>query len=328
MKKIVLIFGFALLLFAALGANPAVAQTSAQAGTSYFVRANGNDANNGTSENTPFKTLAKAVEAASKSAVKKITVIGKLGDVSVEIKDSGETEILITGKQNPSEQEKAVISAAKDKNGLRIVGKSNIRFEYITFTDSTWSMIVIVDGPVVTFTDGVIVTGNSAGQGAGLHIKKSTVRLTGNAQIINNLADSGGGIFIFDNSTLIVEGNALIASNKAGQRNGGGLNVQDSKITIQGNVRIIDNVAAQTGGGINLAGENGSTAVIGGNVIISGNKAVQGGGVVIWDDCSVTVADNARISGNTAISGGDVQLAGGSLIRNGGTVTNVSDGLQ
>ena len=72
---------FAVLL-AACGSSPARSQA---AGASYFVRADGSDSNAGTSEDAPFKTLAKALDAASKTSVKTITVIGTLvGETSTE----------------------------------------------------------------------------------------------------------------------------------------------------------------------------------------------------------------------------------------------------
>jgi hypothetical protein len=40
---------------------------------SYYVSANGNDKNDGRSEDAPFKTFAKAVDAALKGTVKTVT---------------------------------------------------------------------------------------------------------------------------------------------------------------------------------------------------------------------------------------------------------------
>jgi len=100
--------------------------------TSYFVRANGNDNNSGTTEDKPLKTLAKAVEVASKSKVKKITVIGTLVGATV-IDNSGTDEILITGKVNASNIEKAVLTTlTKDTYTIRITGNSKIKLEYLT----------------------------------------------------------------------------------------------------------------------------------------------------------------------------------------------------
>jgi ABC-type glycerol-3-phosphate transport system substrate-binding protein len=80
MRKIALVLGFALLLFAACGSAPSSKTSDLTGVTSYYVRADGNDKNTGTSEDSPFKTLTKALEAAEKTSVKKITVIGTLVD--------------------------------------------------------------------------------------------------------------------------------------------------------------------------------------------------------------------------------------------------------
>jgi len=324
-KKLILVLGIALLLFTACSSAPTQAQVVRTVDltgvTSYYVRANGNDSNMGTSEDTPFQTLERAVSAASTTTVKKITIIGQINNVAIEITNSGETEILITGKQNPSEQEKAVIRAATNRNCLTIQGKSNIRFEYITFTGANWPKFVCSNGATITLANGAVITENigtsNGGTGLGMFIyDNSTVLLTGNTQIINNRnISSGGGIFIQD-SVLVVEGDVLIASNTTTQRNGGAINAQSSKVTITGNAQIINNTAGGTGGGITLAGTNGSSLTIGGNAVISGNRATEGGGVIVWGDSTVTILDNARITSNTATSyGGGVQLNGGRIIQ-------------
>ena len=291
----------------------------------YYVKIDGNDSNNGLMETAPFKTLAKAVSVASSSAIKTITVLGQLGDVATQIIDSGEAEILITGKSNSPEQEKAfLVTATGLPRFVHIIGKSKIRFEYITFTGGKANMLVVEDGAVVTLADGVVVTGNSAGTGGGVYADRGTIYLKGNAQITKNDANSGGGLFIQNNSTLVVEDNAAISSNRARMRNGGAINAQSGcTIIIRGSAKIVDNEAVQTGGGLCLAGNPpAAVAAIGGNAVISGNKASAGGGVVIWNDASLTITENAAITSNTATEqggGGILQL--GILKQEGGSIT-------
>ena len=50
--------------------------------TSYYVKATGNDANDGLTDATPFQTLAKAVDMAKHGGIKTITVIGTLDETS------------------------------------------------------------------------------------------------------------------------------------------------------------------------------------------------------------------------------------------------------
>jgi hypothetical protein len=297
-------------------------------GDTYYVKIAGNDSNNGLTEATPFKTLEKAVSVASNSSIKKITVLGRLGDVATKIVNSGETEIFITGKPNSSEQEKAfLITVTGLPRFVVITGKSKIRFEHITFTGGKRNMLVVEDGAVITLADGVVVTGNSAGTGAGVYADNGTIYLKGNAQVTDNDANSGGGFFIQNNSTLVVEDDVIISFNRAVARNGGAINAQGGcTIMIRGNAKIVDNEAGQTGGGLSLAGDApGAVATIGGNVVISGNKALAGGGVAIWDNASLTITENMTITSNTATEqggGGVLQL--GVLKQEGGNITGNS----
>jgi predicted outer membrane repeat protein len=294
----------------------------------YYVKIAGNDSNDGLTEAAPFKTLSKAVSVASISSIKKITVLGRLGDVATEIVDSGETEILITGKPNSSEQEKAVLVTATGlPRFVLITGKSRIRFEYMTFTGGKRSMLVVEDGAEVTLADGVVVAENSGNTGAGVYADNGTIYLKGNAQITKNDANSGGGFFIQNNSTLVVEDDVVISSNRALVRNGGAINAQSGcTIMIRGNAKIVDNEAGQTGGGLSLAGDTpGAVATIGGNAVISGNRAPAGGGVVIWDNASLTITENATITANTATEqGGGGILKVGQLKQEGGSITGNS----
>src|SRR5574344_1526923 len=75
---------------------------------SYYVSAKGNDdANNGRSETSAFKTIKRAIEVASQGAIKRITIIGTLSQTSEGgssqdtvflIAYNGKTELTITGK--------------------------------------------------------------------------------------------------------------------------------------------------------------------------------------------------------------------------------------
>jgi hypothetical protein len=143
-------------VLAGCGSSPAASAPVDLTGvTSYYVRADGNDTNAGTNEAAPFKTLAKAVEAAAKTSVKKITVIGTLAE-NTTIKDADSTdkmpqkiidatgeqdmakamaglrvatitwsldernpdEILITGKSDASGAERAVLTPASKKDPI------------------------------------------------------------------------------------------------------------------------------------------------------------------------------------------------------------------
>ena len=153
-----LVMGFVL---TGCGSSPAVSAQEAAAPvdltgvTSYYVRVDGNNKNAGTSETAPFKTLQRAVEAAAKTPVKKITVIGTLKE-NTSIKDSDPSvklnrfifdgtailaadtsgderdpdSITITGKQGASERERAVLTSPGGDYTVFIIN-STVVFENI-----------------------------------------------------------------------------------------------------------------------------------------------------------------------------------------------------
>ena len=313
MKKIVLVLGVAALLFASCGSSPS--STSAQSNAaSYYVRANGNDKNTGISEDVPFQTLARAVQAASKSSVKKVTVIGTLTGRS-DIENSDSAEILITGKPGAAENEKAVLKA--DEQILMIHGKSNIRFEYITLRESSTRAIGVDSNATLTLGRDVVITqcktddygagiavggtlfmtenatiiGNTGGRGVGLIIigGKATMRdeasVAGNFSSIRSEGDGGGGIIVADESTLTMQGNSSISGNKA--VSGGGVCIYEGTLIMEGNSTIKNNEAN-----------------VGSDSMLYG-----GGGIYIWDGLA-TLKDNSLVTGNKAVYGGGVFTKG------------------
>jgi hypothetical protein len=201
-----LVFG---LVIAGCGSSPQAAAGEPSATpdltgvTLYYVRADGSDTNAGTSEDAPFKTLAKAVEAAAKTPVKKITVIGTLNG-QTDIADSGPDEILITGKADSPEAEKAFLKPLADpgnrENGIMISGVTNIRLEQITITGYPSNGIVIAESKETTLTvgQGAVITGNGrnaikkARFGGGILVIGGTLILQGNAAVTGNYATNGG----------------------------------------------------------------------------------------------------------------------------------------
>jgi len=104
-----------------------------------YVSARGNDANDGLSEERPIKSFSSAVEQA-------LTINGKvivIGTITIEaVSGSGvfwiinllnsTHEVIITGKQNATSSERAVLSARGSGGGvLSIRNRAKIRFENI-----------------------------------------------------------------------------------------------------------------------------------------------------------------------------------------------------
>jgi hypothetical protein len=276
-KKLVL----AALLTAASGFS-AAAQTGER---SYYVSANGDDANNGRSEDAAFKTFAKAAEMANKGSVKTITILGTLNRETegsmFTIVNNGTAEILIKGK---SDGEKAFLQGDRNDSVLRITGTGPVRLENVE------------------------ITGGRADNGSGIYISGSAVTLGKSVTIRGNTASGdgdGGGVYVGDGSLTMLEG-AAISGNRAagggynGRGDGGGVYIKNGTFTMSGGT-ISDNRAAGSGdfygdgGGVYI--EKGTFTMSGGT--ISGNTAKGSGGGVYIENGTFTMS-GGTISGNTA----------------------------
>ena len=307
----------------------AFAQTSGTAPRSYYVSASGDDSNNGRSEQAPFKTLGRAAEAAGAGVIKTITVIGTVGGGYVHVGEGGDDEILVTGKPNANEAEKAVITG-NDWQSLHIRG--NVRFTHIRLTrggldingvltlgaDVVFSNLDTGDGEIylspestLVMTDNATIADYSVGSGHSYR-DNSKVIMSGNATITNSRAVS-----VISVITVIMSGNAKVSNNRQTgvnarnvtmsenaeiSGNGGyGVSSGEGSVILSGNARIINN-----GGGVNLRE---STLSLSGNARISNNTTREnGGGVYLTGKCTITLSGNAVISGNAAKNGGGVFL--------------------
>jgi len=287
--RIILVLVVALFLVWTL--NPPLASAQTPNTASYYVRANGNDSNNGTTEATPFMTLAKAVTEASKTNVKKITVIGTLAGQTV-IKDSGTAEILITGKANASASEKAVLTSSAEKtNTVQITGNSNIKLEYLTLNTSTNMSIIFANGNNVKLTLG-----------------KNSV-ISGNGKDVEIYATYGGGVLMVG-GTLIMMDNAIVTNCKA--HRGGGVAVpEDGKMIMQDNAVISNNYSYIAGGGVYVGDD--AVLELHNNAIIKSNTSSEdsfesgGGGIFVFGG-TIKLLDNSSVTGNTAPHGGGITM--------------------
>jgi hypothetical protein len=308
-----------------------ILQAQTTAPRSFYVRADGNDNNNGRSEDAPFETLEKAIEMASAGAIKTITVIGTFERVSISRK-TGSSEIIITGKSNVlGEEEKAVFG------GCGINGNGKIHFKRIQL-----SGLRISGNPTVTLGEGSIVTGGgisiSIGDGSrgavlnmvdnsiitgcannGITAYEATINMSGDSKISNN---GGAGIFIDNNwtgngGTVILSGNALIDNNSGRgiEFESSGNYHQDGNLTMSGNATISNNKTSENGGGVFL--QNGPI-VISENAVIKNNTSGGSGGGIFGN---VTLK-GGKISGNTAKRGGGIfsyklsEMSGGEISEN------------
>ena len=177
----------------------------------YYVRFDGNNKNNGLTEDKPFKTLRWAIRKARESNIKTITVIGTLNDASeiqndiasvFSVRDTGDTEITITGKPDASEAERAVLSAlGVDKRVLSLEWKSNLRLEYIEISGGNALVagggIAVMDQATLSLGDGVLVRNNRSESGGGGIAVRNTASFTinGSASITGNFAPESPDVY-------------------------------------------------------------------------------------------------------------------------------------
>jgi hypothetical protein len=337
MKKKFWLFGLMAAAFAfsitGCGSSPkAAAQEQASAPdltgvSSYYVRADGDDKNAGTSEAAPFKTLQRGVEAASGSAVKTITVIGTLTG-QTKITDSGSDEILITGKADGRETEKAFLrpASAEVSEIIEIGGVSNIRLEHITITQSGTTSLrgisVVNKESILTLGQGAVVSGNGGNadgrkdQGGGIWVNFGTLIMQSNAVVIGNYAGIGGGVFVSEGTFLMKDDTRIVENtadnSREGMGGGGVIAVVGATMTMEGNA-VIENNRANSGGGV-LVGAN-SELLMRGNAVIKNNTAntasdslLYGGGGIYSTDSKITLQGSSSIAGNSAAYGGGVYL--------------------
>jgi len=345
MKKMTSVCLMAWVLLGTFAVANLNAQTTIQ--RSLYVSAKGNDNNNGRSEETPYKTLRKAVETANAGVIKTITVIGTIEE-SISINQTGADEILITGKPDASFAERAVISSFKrwdETVCLEVYGK--IRFTYIQITsiyglNSSGITIILGAGAVVSNPSGVgissvrgltlIMTDDSTITGCkGDGVSNASVTMSGNTNISNNGGNGINGI------TVTMSGNASITNN--GKK---GIDALGATITMSDNAKVSDNKDigvvcttlamsenAEISGNRNNETfwqdkDGGGTRV--NNLTMSGNAKIinnstkgNGGGASV--SRGGTISGNASISGNTAKGGGGLYISDGTLIMEGGEIS-------
>ncbi|MDR0290454.1 MAG: hypothetical protein LBI06_05925 [Treponema sp.] len=321
-----LFFFAALIIFSTPFAGAGAIADPAGTVRSYYVSASGSDENNGLSELFAFRTLAKAVEAASNGNFKRVTVIGVLDnetensgakiniwnmDSAFSINDSGGAEIIITGRPGAG----AALKGGDGKRVISILGNSNIRFENILITggstDAEGGGIYAINGTSVTLAEGAVLSGNFSCEGGGIYIEDGSLTLLANAAIINNAVstDEGGGAVVVS-GVLVMADNSKISGNS-----GGGLIVIDGEGSMKDNSVIADNRCEYDGGGACIYM---SDFTMRGQSQISNNQAGRNGGGIWMGEGMLLIFEEASINGNEAsVDGGGVNLEYGSLVLRG-----------
>jgi hypothetical protein len=330
--------------------------------TSYYVRADGNDKNAGISEDAPFKTLARAVEAAAKTTVKKITVIGTLSvgaaiqdadptvrrqvksidatggkDIAVVLKsqvvgvakidwsldERDPDEILITGKPGATGAEQAVLTPAKEDTAVLLVSKSTVRLENIEISGlDSDGVAIMVVTGTLTLARGAKVTKNA---GTGVRALGGIVIMRDDAEISGNtLKDAaGGGVFLSMGSVMVMFDKALVSGNKAENGSGGGVLVLGSSLLMHDNTAISGNSAGQNGGGISVLNDTENGYL--GQVTISGNAMVSGNTTSKAGGGIASEGAAIILNDNVKITENTAQLGGGGVLGKANAEITMSD---
>jgi hypothetical protein len=271
----------------------------------YVDAANGNDANNGRSEDKAFKTLEKALSMPFAGSFQPSKVIRVIGDYVINgsqtIDGAGKTTITRTDAADwqTNGQNDAVIT---------VMGGVQVSFKNITIDGKNTGnadvfhrgLLIYGTNTTVTLDTGTVVTGKVEGE------------------------TTGGGISLTGHASLVMKGDSAVQDSSAPK--GGGVYLNQGSFTMEGNSVVKNNTVAGYAGGVHVDGP--SFFIMKGNATVTGNTAGDsGGGVVIAGAFQMT--ESSVISLNTAAyRGGGVCQINGTFTLTGGTIYGSDAGVQ
>ncbi|MBR1483353.1 MAG: leucine-rich repeat protein [Ruminococcus sp.] len=158
----------------------------------------------------------------------------------------------------------------------------------------------------VSFAGGYITGGTGASvddnsnRGGAVYVSGGTFDMRAGT-IIGNSGGWGGGVFSWENGTVLMSGGAVIGNYSDGWwTSGGGMYIEHGSSFKMSGGTISGNKAANgDGGGLYLVGSDGGTFEISGGTI-SGNSANGSGDGVFANSLTLTLSGNPIISGNEA----------------------------
>lgn len=261
---------------------------------------------------TSYGTLQDAIDAANEGAdvilnrdcegfveIVKSIILDLGGNKIIAPAGSGKAAITVDIKDSSKDAPELVI-----KNG--------------TVTGGEDSGIKVIRSDVDVILDGLEITGNAGTSGGGVSAKNSTVAIT-DSSIHDNTATDGGGIYA-DSCELTVS-DSTIQDNTA-SRAGGGIHLKASDADITGNTISGNTSGGGGGGGIYSTDPSGTaecTIDLTDNDIIHNTTSGYGGGVLIANKNQTAAINGGSISGNTALNGGGIGMTSESSITVDGT---------
>ncbi|MDR1507369.1 MAG: hypothetical protein LBI67_09745 [Treponema sp.] len=257
----------------------------------YYVSANGSDRNDGFSEETPFKSLFKALVVSSQTNTKTITLLGTL-DLSSEQSSSAERVFIIQGTGRD-----LITIRGRSFNGKKAV---------LSGRDADRRVILVKGVSSVCFEDVEISGGSSAGEGGGIGIGGGAQVILGRGAVItgNRSATVGGGIAVAPGGKLYLRGGSVSGNVSSGV--GGGIAIVGAGTELVMESGEVRENRAEGGGGVAVY-EGGVFTLKGG--VISGNEAVVAGGGLVLNRGAALTMEGGGITGNTSGgSGGGLAL--------------------
>ena len=305
----------------------------------YLNGQNGDDSKDGTTAKNAVKTFAKAKELATENQnITTIYITGTV-NVSGEVTLKGTKAVVKREASFNGYLMQVGNTATATFSDIRIDGNRNSEEATGTTKSliNSTGTLNIQDGTVLqnnTLTN----LGYFQATGGAIHTDKgngnSVINMTGGI-IRNNTANYGGGIFL-NYSTMnfsggSIQNNAAIdgtSSAGKGYAAGGGITVYDgSTLNLSGNAEIKNNTSDNIGGGISIGtgvGSNGADVLNMTGGTISGNSAGSGGGGILvqagytdkYGTANIsggTISDNRMTgegTGNNAFGGGGIYVNG------------------
>ncbi len=184
---------------------------------------------------------------------------------------------------------------------------------------------IMLSGGSLTIQNGSEISGNSASQnGGGIYSNNGAVSLT-DSIVAQNSASGGGGITLNQPSATLVMTNSQILNNSGtapGPNSfpGGGILVITGSATI--NSGLISGNTAYRGAGILVS--NGTATINGGT--LTDNESNYGGAVYVRQSAALLTINGGSITANRSVAtifgGGALYIFQGSVVQNGGAITN------
>ena len=203
-------------------------------------------------------------------------------------------------------------------------------FSNITFTGDTK---VMYDSNTVSYT---LTSESDSSAGTICTSQKSNITFTEHSLVtfINNKANRGGAVTIFDSNIIMTEYSTVIFNNNSALYSSGGAFVcsNNSNVTIKGNSNVTfnNNKASQSGGAIHSYNMCRITFKDNSTSTFINNTARDNGGALLSSSLSeISFQDNSvvNINGNTADNGGVFYFTNSTIIFKGSSVIFVHNNM-